>query len=94
MAFDFDHWEEKEEDSQFPQGKRGCAHFLGSCRSEGHGLRTVALVGTGRYCEALRMAFLLVADLGAKCSGLRRHQFLIISIPSYNPFTEFLQEGN
>lgn len=32
VAFDFDHWEECEEDSQLPQGKMGCAHLLGSYR--------------------------------------------------------------
>lgn len=40
-----------------------------------------------RHVEPLGISPLLVADLGAKRSGLRMYQLLVINIFSYNTFT-------
>ena len=41
----------------------------------------------GLNVKLLGISFLLVVDLGAKCSALRKYQLLVINIPPYNTFT-------
>ena len=47
----------------------------------------MAFVEMGLNVKLLGISFLLVVDLGAKCSALRKYQLLVINIPPYNTFT-------